>query len=492
VLLADTLARWADALNYADLTPEAIHEVKRRLIDSTATALGAYTSAAASIARATAAAVPVKGGSTIIGTRDRTTPDLAAFCNGAHVRYLDYNDTYLSKEPAHPSDNIPATLAVAQAAGRGGKDFILATVIAYEIQCRLCDAASLRKNGWDHVFYVALGSALGAGKLWKLSAAQMVHALGLAGVCNIATRQTRTGQISMWKAGAASNAARNGVFAANLARQGFTGPHEIFEGPKGIFKMLTSGPFAPALGDRERGYMINQTYIKYWPAEYHAQSAIDAALQLRKEIRAAGGTADDIRDILIESFEAAVSIIGSEPEKWRPTSRETADHSMGYMVCAALYDGDVTKKTFDEKRFTEPKVLGLLDRTKIREADDLNPGYPKGIPNRLIITMKDGARFEKRVDFPRGHAGNPMSDEEVEAKFRTLADGVISDKTQAALLRQFWAIDRARDLSNLWRFEVSRKAVKKSGKASKRAGAAVKGKRAKTKAKSKAKSKARR
>lgn len=455
--MAEKLSNWAAGLKYSDLTAEAIHEVKRRLIDSTATALGAYSSKAAQIVRGLALERPAgRGSATIIGTNKRTSPDLAAFCNGAHVRYLDYNDTYLSKEPAHPSDNIPATLAVSQAAGAGGKDFILATVIAYEIQCSMCDAASLRKYGWDHVFYVALGSALGASRIWKAKPEQMVHALGLAGVCNIATRQTRTGQISMWKACAASNAARNGVFAADLARRGFTGPNEIFEGPKGVFNMLTGGPFKVELGTKSSGYMINKTYIKYWPAEYHAQSAIDAALQLRKQIRDSKQTADDIMEIMIESFEAAVSIIGSEPEKWRPTSRETADHSMGYMVCAALYDGDVTKKTFEPRRFTERKVLDLLYRTRIREADDLNPGYPAGIPNRLIITMKDGRKLEKRVDFPRGHAGNPMSDDEVEYKFRTLAKGVISEKTQNALLKQIWAIDKAKNVQDVWAFKVGK------------------------------------
>jgi len=453
--LAEKLANWTHALKYADLTPAAIHEVKRRLIDSTATALGAYSSKAAQIVRAIALERPAtKNAAVIIGTNKRTTPDLAAFCNGAHVRYLDYNDTYLSKEPAHPSDNIPATLAVAQSTGASGKDFILATVIAYEIQCALCDAASLRKHGFDHVVWGAFSAALGAAKLLKMKPDQMIHTQGLAGVCNIATRQTRTGQISMWKACAFSNAARNAVFAAELARKGFTGPHEIFEGPKGVFNMLTKTPFTVALGDKHAGYMINKTYIKFWPAEYHAQSAIDAALQLRKEIRAARQTADDIMEIVIESFEAAVSIIGSEPEKWRPTSRETADHSMGYMVCAAFYDGDVTKKSFDPKRFTEPKVLALLDRTRIREADDLNAGYPAGIPNRLIVTLKDGRKLEKRVDFPRGHAGNPMTDDEVEHKFRTLAKGVINDKTQAAILKQCWSLDKAKSLKDVWSFKA--------------------------------------
>ncbi|RIK62641.1 MAG: MmgE/PrpD family protein [Planctomycetota bacterium] len=458
MLLAEKLANWTHKLKYSDLTREAVHESKRRFIDSLGTALGAYGSKPATIARATALALPFsKNSAAIAGTEARTTPDMAAFCNGAHIRYLDYNDTYLSKEPAHPSDNIAATLAVAQAANRPGRDLILATVIAYEIQCRLCDAASLRAHGFDHVTYGAFSATLGAGKLWGLKPEQLVHAQGLAGVCNIATRQTRTGQISMWKACAFSNAARNAVFAANLARQGFTGPHEIFEGPRGVFKMLTKCGFDVALGNKRDGYMINKTYIKFWPAEYHAQSSIDAALQIRREFMKDRYTWKDIRKLEMESFEAAVSIIGSEPEKWRPTSRETADHSMGYMTVAALIDGDVTRETFSPAKFTSRKYLDLLDNTTIVEADDLNAGYPDGIPNRLKVRMADGKVYEKTVKYPRGHAGNPMSDDEVEHKFRTLAEGVIPTKLQNKLLDQMWSLDKMKDVRKLWSFKVAGK-----------------------------------
>ncbi len=458
MLLAEKLANWTHKLKYADLTKDAIHEVKRRFIDSLGTSLGAYRSKPTTIARQTVMAVAApKDGAVVVGTKHRTTPDLAAFANGAHIRYLDFNDTYLSKEPAHPSDNIAATLAVAQSAGRGGRDLILATVIAYEIQCRLCDAASLRAQGWDHVTYGAFSASMGAGKLWGLKPEQLVHAQGLAGVCNIATRQTRTGQISMWKACAFSNACRNAVFAANLARQGFTGPHQIFEGPKGVFNMLTGGRFDVRLGDKASGYMINRTYIKFWPAEYHAQSSIDAALQIRRDFLADKYTWKDIDSLRMESFEAAVSIIGSEKEKWRPTSRETADHSMGYMTIAALIDGDVTLATFEPRKFTDKKYLNLLDRTSIAEADDMNAGYPEGIPNRLILKMKDGRTYTKTVKFPRGHAGNPMSDDEVEQKFRRLADGVISERTQNKLLADMWSLDRAKSVKNLWQFETLRK-----------------------------------
>jgi 2-methylcitrate dehydratase len=445
--LARRIARWAAQLSFGDLPQHTLHEAKRRVLDSIGCALGAYRSDPARIAREVAASASDSPGATVWGTPHRSRPELAAFANGAMVRYLDFNDTYLSLEPAHPSDNIPAAAAVVQSAGLRGADLVLATVIGYEIQCRQCDAASLRAHGWDHVYYGALSTAVMAGKLWGLDESRIEHALGLAGVCNIPTRQTRTGQISMWKACAFANAARNGIFAADLARRGMTGPYDIYEGPKGIFNQLT-GPFDLTLGSGD-DFMIDRTYIKFWPAEYHAQSAIDAMLQLRP------GIGDrPVKSIRIDSFEAAVSIIGSEPEKWRPTSRETADHSLPYCVAVALLDGDVTLDSFDERRLSDPRILELLDKTTIAEDPALNEGYPEGIPNRLTVTLEDGTVLDRRVDFPRGHARNPMTDEEVVGKFRRLADGVVSDSTADEIVDRCISLDQQRDLAPLFEFEV--------------------------------------
>ena len=191
--VAQTIAEQASKARFEDLSPEVVHEVKRRILDSIGTALGAWTSRPAKVTRATAMGVAIKGGASILGSNSRTTPDLAVFTNGALVRYLDFNDTYLSAEPAHPSDNIPACWAVGQVAGKGGKDIITAIAVAYELQCRLCDAASLRAHGWDHVYYGALSTALAASNLYGLDVGQTVHALGLAGVCTRSRRFQTTG-----------------------------------------------------------------------------------------------------------------------------------------------------------------------------------------------------------------------------------------------------------------------------------------------------------
>src|SRR5438128_4945806 len=271
---ADRLAEYVTNLTFADLPAPVVHEAKRRFIDSFATAVGAMDADAYAIARRCAERVRSTPGATML-EGGQTSAEWATFVNGLLIRYLDYNDTYLSLEPAHPSDNLAPVLAVGEMAGATGRDLIVAAVLAYEIQCRLCDAASLRKHGFDHVTYGAISSAVAACKLLGLDRARTTHAIGSAGVCNVALRQTRSGELSMWKGCAFANAARNGVFAALLAAEGMTGPAPIFEGDLGFFKLVAREAFTPAPFGGEPGnadgYMINKTYIKFWPAEYHSQ-----------------------------------------------------------------------------------------------------------------------------------------------------------------------------------------------------------------------------
>jgi 2-methylcitrate dehydratase len=446
--LAERLSAYAVALRFEDLTPDAVHEVKRRLLDSLGCAMGAYRSDPASIARRLAFTTTSTLPATVIGTDHGTSPEMAAFANGVQFRYLDYNDTYLSKEPAHPSDNLAAVLAIAEPMKAGGREIITAAVLAYEIQCRLCDAASIRARGWDHVTYGSFSTSLAAGKLLGLNAEQLTHAQGLAGVPNNAMRQTRVGMLSHWKGCAFANASRNGIFAALLASYGMTGPSEVFEGEMGFWKQV-SGPFElDALGGDGEPFMINKTYIKYYPAEYHSQSAIDAALTLREQLP---GGPDSIGRITVETFDAAVEIIGGEPEKWRPTTRETADHSLPYCVAVALIDGKVTLNSFDDAHLADEKLLGLVQKIEVKASAALNDKYPEGIPNLVRIHLRDGGVLEKEVTFPRGHARNPMTDAEVETKFRSLAEPLLSNANIVEILERCWNLDRQTDIRELLR-----------------------------------------
>jgi len=446
VSLADRFSSYAANLRFDDLTPQAVHEVKRRLIDSLGCAMGAYKSEPAFIARTLARTVSSTQPATVIGTRHQSSPEMAAFSDGVHFRYLDYNDTYLAREPAHPSDNIAAVLAVAEPQRASGREIITAIVLAYEIQCRLCDACSIRARGWDHVTYGAFSTSLAAGTLLGLTPEQLTHAQSLAGVPNNAMRQTRVGMLSHWKGCAFANASRNGVFAARLAALGMTGPSDVFEGEMGFFKEI-SGPFdVPVLGSRDDGYMIERTYIKFYPAEYHSQSAIDAALELRPQLE---GGIDGIDRILTETFNAAVEIIGGEPEKWRPTTRETADHSLPYCTAAALADGKVTLDSFDEAHLADERLLDLVQKIEVKADPTLNARYPEGIPNRVSIFTKGGRTLVKEVTFPQGHARNPLTDAQVERKFRALAEPVLPAANVEEALERCWNLEEQTDAGDI-------------------------------------------
>ena len=454
-MLAHRFARYCQALCYDDLPGAVVHEVKRRLLDSLGCALGAWNAPPCRIARRIAESVDVPGGATLWGTTHKTLPDLATFANGSLVRYLDFNDTYLAKEPAHPSDNLAAVLAAGEAARASGKRVIQAIALAYEVHCRLCDAAALRPRGWDHVTYGPFSSALGAAKVMKLSDAQTVQAINLAGVANIALRQTRVGDLSMWKACAFSNAARNGVFAAMLAQQGMTGPSPIFEGEKG-FMQLVSGPFefAPLGGEKGQSgavpFKILDTYVKHYPVEYHAQTAVEAALALREDMLKAEGVdaLAAITDIEIGSYDVAIEIIGRDPEKWRPHTRETADHSFPYCVAAALMDGKMTMRSFETKRLADPALLQLMQKVRVVPQPEFVGRYPHAMPTRITVRTKAG-QYVKQVDHPLGHPKNRMSDHEVEDKFRTLAAGKLERARRNKVIDLVWKLDQVKDISTL-------------------------------------------
>ena len=453
--LAHQLAKYSCALRFEDLSKEIVHEVKRRVLDSLGCALGAWNEEPCAIARKVVSEFSAKHGSTVIGTNHKAPPDWAAFANASCIRYFDYNDTYLSKEPAHPSDNIAAALAAAESVGASGSELIPAIALAYEIQCRLSDAASIRARGWDHVTYGAFSTALACAKLMNLDRKKTRHAVNIAGVAGAAMRQARVGELSHWKGVAFATAARHGVYSALLARAGMTGPGPIFEGQMGFEKQLgvslgnVGEKFAVPFAKTDHGpaSMILKTSIKNWPAEYHSQSAIEAALLLRNEI----ADPAQVRAMTIESHDASVDIIGSEREKWKPATRETADHSLPYITTIALLDGEVTDKQFEPERFTDPEIWKFLENVKVERNAELSALYPDAAANIVHVDLADGRRLTKRVDYPLGHAKNPLKDSEVEAKFFTLVNRRLGETRAKKIVDLVWRLDEAPTVDELMR-----------------------------------------
>jgi 2-methylcitrate dehydratase len=444
--LAERLADYVNSANYGNVPENVIHETKKRIIDSLGCAIGAFNETPVKISRKVAEGARGQG-STLFGTRKKTTPDLAAFVNGIMVRYFDYNDTYLSKEPAHPSDNIGPCFSVAESEHSTGKDLLLSIVLAYEIQCRLCDAADIRHRGWDHVCYGLPSTALAAGKLMELGSKGMTEAANLALNSHITMRQVRAGELSMWKGCSFANAARNGVFSAMLAREGMTGPSPIFEGEMGFFKQV-SGPFEMNIedfGGRNGSFKIAETYLKFFPAEIHSQTSIWAALEARKEIE----KPEDIASVEIASHEAGYTILGKDPEKWNPLTKETADHSLPYIVGMALLEGKIDNSTYSEKKFRDPRILEFLKKITVMEDKTLSEMYPEAVANRVTVKLSSGKVVSKQVDYHKGHPKNPMGDGEVEEKFQRLTKKYLTKNRARRILDAVWDLEKAKDISKL-------------------------------------------
>jgi len=448
--LSERLAEYASSLTYDDLSESVVKEAKKRLLDSLGCAMGSFWEAPVKAARRLVVSGYPGKASTLLGTRKKTTPDMATFVNGLMVRYFDFNDTYLSKEPAHPSDNIPACLATAEMEGRSGKELVLAIVLAYEVQCRLCDAANLRHRGWDHVNYGLVSGALSAGKLLGLSREQMAQAVNISLNSHLAMRQVRAGALSMWKGFSFANASRNAVFSALLAREGITGPAPVFEGEMGFFNQV-SGRFqldVKSFGGKGRRFRLEDTFVKFYPAEYHAQTAIWAALGLREKIQ--GDPMKRVAYVGVETHEAGYTILGKDPEKWVPETRETADHSLPYIVTMALLEGRIDNDSYSASKLKDPAVREFMKRVIVKEDKAMTEVYPRSIPNRVTVKLDDGETFVVKVDDPRGHPSNPMTEEEVEQKFRLLTKGTLKGPQVEKSLKFVRTVEKQASVSPLF------------------------------------------
>lgn len=448
--LAERLAAYAADLSYADLDAATIDRVSDRIIDSLACAYAAMDDQPVEATLGYAARKSGETPARLIdaGGGDTAAVEAAALANGTLIRYLDWNDTYLSLEPGHPSDNLGAVLSVADALGATGRETILATVLAYELQCRLCDAASLRAHGFDHVNYGLVSATLGAATLMDLSEAEMVDAVSIALNGHVALRQARAGELSEWKGMAFANVDRNAVVAAELAREGIEGPAPIFEGEFGFFEQV-SGEFEldiDSFGGNGGEFKINETYVKFYPVEYHAQAAVNCVFALMDEHDIA---AEDVERIENETYEAGVSIIAGDDRKWRPQTRETADHSMPYCIARALLDGEMTLDQFAPEKLTAPDVQALMDTIEVEENEAYTERYGESFPHRMVVHTDSGS-YEHEIEYPKGHYENPLTDAELERKFATGADGRLDESEQAAVLETVRDLDELDDVGELF------------------------------------------
>jgi 2-methylcitrate dehydratase len=447
------MAEYAVRLTCESLAPRSVQAATRHLIDSVACALGAMDSRPAKVARAIAGTASSTFGASVFGLPHRTTPEYAAFANAVMVRFLDFNDTGIG---GHPSDMIPAVLALAEPLHSTGKDVIRAIHAEYEIVAALrrggLTGYTLRRRHVDQVFSV-LGGAVGAGMILGLDLPRMANAIALAITPNIPLRVTRTGVISDWKGCATAHCAMTAVFAARLAREGLTGPSEPFEGIAGLHEMLNMEPLRlEAIGlPRDGLSAIERTGLKYFPADYNAHASLSTLLALRDQF-----TLEEIEQVRISlhwgGWHAIGGGAGDREEKWDPSTRESADHSMPYLAAVALMDGEITLESFAEERIRDPSLRPLMQKIIVTEDPEMERQHAGELPrwpSVVEIVLKNGRRIGRHSDLPKGHPLNPLTDAELETKFWSLSDRVLPRAEGQKLLDTLWSIERLPDITEL-------------------------------------------
>lgn len=449
--LAEQLSDYGTSLKYADLPSDVVHLAKRFIIDTIGCALGGYDSEPSKVARAVAGEVTPAHPVTVVGSGQSSSLDLAVFANGVMIRFLDFNDGYTSQESGHPSDSIAAALSATEAAGGSGKRLLVSTVLAYEAFCRICDTVDIKPRGFDHVTVGGIASVLAAARAMKLSKEQTFQALNLGIASNVALYQTRIGDVSMWKGCAYANASRNAVFSVQLARAGLTGPSPIFEGDGGYFRAVSGEPFAlKEMGGKDHPFKINECSIKQFPLGQYSQTVAQAAL----EVRELYGQPEEIAQVNISTLQTAVNIMAGDPEKWTPKNRETADHSMPYTAAVALMFGTVESRHFDDEFLKDPDLLELVSKVTVSVSNEANARAPEAMLCDFEVVTKSGEEHSVQVAYHKGHYRNPLTDNEVDRKFRSLAQEHLSAERVDALLDRLWHLEDVQNVGDLIRLTV--------------------------------------
>jgi len=431
--LTRQIANFAYELSFDQLPQAVVAAATRFMIDTLACAIAAHDCEPAQMGlRLARGAVPLKYPGRIICHGETSTAETATFVNTTMIRNLDFNDEYPG---GHPSDCLGAFLAIAEAAQADGKKLIESLVIAYELFLRLSDATQLRYKGWDQGFAVGIGVAAGVGHLLHLPREQLAEAIAIVAVANVPMRNTRAGELSLWKGVATAYAARNGMFAALLAGEGMTGADKPFEGKHGLWDLIT-GPFQLTPLPTEGGpFQSPVTRLKYWPVEYNGQLPVWGALELREKV-----SWRELRDIEIGVYTFCYTEIGSEPEKWDPKTRETADHSLPYIFARALVDGTISLAAFEESAYRDEAVRPLMNKIRINLDKEVDAIYPKTVSMKIKATKNDGSVINLWPRDPLGHPNKPMGDDDVKNKFLRTVEMAYGKNKTTEVLERWWKV----------------------------------------------------
>ncbi len=417
------MAEFAANLEYGQLPPEVVAAAKRFFMDSLGCALGGAQQHDVHLARQVLAETAGEGPCRVLVTGERWDPVSASLLNALMIRVMDYNDIYWKQDPSHPSDLIPAAIAAAERAGGSGRDLILGIVLAYEFEQRLCEVSfpGIREIGWHHATLTAVAAPIAAGRLLGLDAEQIQHAIGISASRHCTTGSVTAGKLTMMKNTVDPMATQSGVLAALLAERGYTGPEHVLDGKEGFshvfdtewkWEILTDG-----LGEDWR---ILQCGMKFFPTEALTHAPISAVLDL---VTANDLKPDEIEQVTIHSLARAADIL-ADPSKYDPRTKETADHSLPYVIAAAIADRQVTPLQFTPEKIMDPTIRAQLHKVKVVADPEIEAVFPELQRVRVEITTTDGRSFTTRLDYPKGDPRNPLTDEEIAGKMNALAEGI--------------------------------------------------------------------
>ncbi len=445
-----TMSQWAAGVKFADLTQDAIYQAKRFLLDSVGCALGGYQQHDVVIALEVLNEIAGPGKATVIGTGKQMDAVSASLANALMIRCMDYNDIYWKQDPSHPSDIFPAAMACCERAGGDGRELIVGLVLGHEFEMRLCEAAfpGVRERGWHHATLTAFVSPIVAARMLHLGWEQMQHAIGISASARATLGAVTAGKLTMMKNTVDPMATQSGVLAALLAEKGYTGPEHVLDGKEGLtycfgpewkLNILTDG-----LGESWR---ITQCGMKAFPTEALTHTPISAVLALVKDNDL---KPNDVAKVCIRTTARGADIL-SDPSKYDPHTKETADHSLPYVVAAAIAERQVTPLQFTMEKIMDPIIREQLNKIVVVADPEIERVFPA--LQRVVATIQttDGREFSEQLDYPKGDPRNPLTDKEVKEKFEALAGPVMTPEARRKAIEAIWALEKQGSVTKLVR-----------------------------------------
>jgi 2-methylcitrate dehydratase len=435
-------ANFATKLTFGDLPSTIVEASKNRLLDTLGCAVAARGGEAPGIGRMLAGPpAPGSFSGYILGERTPVAADAAAFATACMIRDLDLNDDYPG---GHPSDALGAILAVAPAVAVSGERLVVSVVVAYETVIALLKSVPLRDLGWDQSIAIGVGATAGLANLLGMDGDTTRHALSIAAVSNTALRATRAGELSMWKGAATAHAVRNAVFSVQLARAGMTGPEAPFTGRHGLMEMISGRFELPPLGGETGNYRIPDVYTKCWPVAYSLQAVVWAGIELRKRLDATA-----IDGVTVSTYEFSARESGSEPAKWDPKTRETADHSIPYVLARALLFGTIDHETFKPEAYLDPAIRPLMSKVTVQADEGIERKIRRNVVElRLEVRDTDGNLHHVTIENPLGHELNPLPPAEMAARFERLCRPVLGNSASERALAMWSNIEASSNVTD--------------------------------------------